>query len=95
MSDTQFSKQLLDRYRNCKAPVTPPECQGQICEYSYTGDGEYIFERYVDHSDRKVYVDAVEFTDEIEFEPWNERPYLGNVTDDMHRIFDGPIGEDR
>lgn len=94
MSDTQFRKQLLNRYRNCKPPVTPTECQGQMAEYSYTSDGEYVFVQIVDHSEKMVLVEAIEFTDNIQFDPWNTRPEnFGGVQ--VHLIFNGPIGEDR
>ena len=58
--------------------ITPPECQGQIVEYSYgtTDEGAVMVRRY-DRSDRTTSYGMVDADEECE--PWNRAP-SGAVT---------------
>lgn len=56
--------------------ITPPECQGQIVEESYTTDREsWIYKRILDRSDREVRfcrADLADYADQ--YDPVNARP---------------------
>jgi hypothetical protein len=59
-----------------------PEDQGQIVTVSYGCDGEYLYCRTLDTSDRSESWQRaeIEWSDDNEFEPWNGR--LPKVHDD-------------
>jgi hypothetical protein len=64
----------------------PPVCQGQIVERAFACDGDFIYEKITDKSDRSVTVvvyDHPEDANEGSFEPWNSEPDCG---DEVARI---------
>lgn len=70
----QFDLELL---------VTPPENGGQIVEVDYGSDGDYIFRRVYDRSDRSTTVSVYFRDDDDDFQPWNGRPVVGEYIGDV------------
>lgn len=60
----------------------PPENQGQIVEVSYGCDGDYVYCKTFDQSDRTTSYARFEHPDtpeqEFDFDPWNGEPKLGD-----------------
>lgn len=60
--------------------ITPPENQGQIVLVSYACDGDYIYERTYDQSDRTTIVCVYEHPDtDQDWEPQNSVPSTGDL----------------
>jgi hypothetical protein len=72
---------MNERYATHTDFIVPPECQGQIVEYSYATGGEspvVIIERRWDRSDGSVQYEAYEDgAPDGDFDPWNGAPCLG------------------
>lgn len=70
---------MTKRYRPFGPFVTPPECQGQMVEYSYALDNDHdvIIERRCDRSDRSTSYCAYVCPDGDDWSPWNGTPKLG------------------
>lgn len=52
----------------------PPECQGQIVERAYAIDGDSLYRRISDRSDRSERYEVREIGPAEEPEPWNREP---------------------
>jgi transcriptional regulator with XRE-family HTH domain len=52
----------------------PPECQGQTVERSYAVEGDYLYRRVYDRSDRTERYEVREIGPAEEPEPWNREP---------------------